>query len=76
MHYHEDIPVRISREGMRVLREISARKRISQREYINRVVECVSVIAVRCERSGSDPLELLETMCGVERSETGLEGSG
>ena len=76
MHCHEDVPVRISRAGMIVLRDISAKKRISQREYINRVVECVSVIAVRCERSGGDPLDLLETICGVERREPVVEGSG
>lgn len=59
-----DKPIRITHREWKILRDLSLRFSVSQRQYLARVLRVLDSIA---ETSGNDPLEILEMLVGSRR---------
>lgn len=59
-----DKPIRITHHEWKILRDLSLRFSTSQRQYLARMLRVLDSIA---ERSGNDPLEILEMLVGSRR---------
>lgn len=59
-----DKPIRITHAEWKILRDLSLRFSVSQRQYLARVLRVLDSIA---ETSGNDPLEILEMLVGSRR---------